>query len=1373
MIGKKFIIKREALFRFIKIINILVSNNFVVLILFLSLSIYLLYPTLVSPGIITGGDWFFPVTKLQLATFFEDTFSTWTRTSGLIGGYKSYMIDIPAGILFYLYGLSGFDITYIPKISLLFVYTLASFSMYVLLRYFKVVSYISLLGGIIYVTSPFFFNYSVMGWIYVLFSMSIFPLFIIFFHKGLVQSKIVYIFLASLIFSLAIIQSTSIVWYSLAVFALGVYYVRDFKTFYSYFLNSLLLYILFFLLQSSWLLNLFLFKDPLIFGSENVLSGISMGTWARLSLLNMLRGWGSLFNYSYETSYIKELFPFSFTLTLLSLLSLFLLKKRRLLLLFFLLFIFPFLFYFLGPYNISKLPFANIIRDVARMSVLISFSLTALSAFFLNFLHTRKYYLWLFITILCLFLNMHPFILMNMHNKSFEGPDIRLRTYEYPEEYTAIENYIYEHGNSDGKVVYVPLTSSLQDFNKDNFTGDYREMSYVYSSLSVMPGIMFITDKEESGINSYYRNLITRLYFDIPGGLEDILSNLNIKYFVFYHNSMSAFDWKLKSNLDKSDLVKDITSNITQSDKVSVYEVGNPSLEISYYTDPVYTNAPAKYSYYIKSKLLESEHRLLVHLPKLEPKYSDNLVYLSKPDTFGDSVSDYVAMPAWPYVSHNPTSFIYRFVRFSETLTENLTFSKTKKMDLYLWHAIKRVSEIETFSSANQEILEREYTVGINKIFSELRTNKNSFSYEWMEEYIKRLSYYVYRSSVTLNRTEELVSFKELYADTYGEFGNKQICFPVPKNIIETSELLPFDENLTKLQDTSNCSLSPLNSSSNYDYYSYKERPELVYELTQTSEFSSDLPKKNHVAAFESVLSNLTFTDLYNSFQNVHYISVPGIESNMTYTVDIKYIPADTSISLLTIADINKVNTKKFVENSDDMNIYLSSKLLNNSSTAKSSDFLLSKIFADSTVQDISFDITIDELEGSKLYIYFIGDANLITAFVKGITVSKKQPIDGFFTNFSNDSKVSNSFSQYTKVNNSTYIVSSVPDTTEDFALTLKQRYNSGWEIFVRDREVPFKNTPLETFFLNSISNDKHFIGDGYNNTWLLNKTDIPDSSDLILQFVPQRTTILGLYISLTTLILILIYFLFYFFKNYMKQLLIYRNYFLALISVISQNGVSSIPLFFSRFFTYSYYKLFKKNTYEFNGSTYSYFYHWYNVTFRNERCVEIPIAKKYIEKYASNEVFEVGNVLSHYLNTSHTVLDKYEDSKNTIREDIVDYKSARKYDFVVSISTLEHVGWDEDVRSPKKFLKAIDKVIAITKEDGDFLITMPMGWSSYVDDFIKKGKFGNYKISFLKRISSDNRWVQVDRKDIVDSVYNKPFPNANALIVIEKTEKS
>jgi hypothetical protein len=122
----------------------------------------------------------------------------------------------------------------------------------------------------------------------------------------------------------------------------------------------------------------------------------------------------------------------------------------------------------------------------------------------------------------------------------------------------------------------------------------------------------------------------------------------------------------------------------------------------------------------------------------------------------------------------------------------------------------------------------------------------------------------------------------------------------------------------------------------------------------------------------------------------------------------------------------------------------------------------------------------------------------------------------------------------------------------------------------------------------------------------------------------------------------------------------------------------------------YLYFKTFKHSKFAFNGQNFSYFYHWYNKTWRNERAVEVPIIWNIVKKYKRKRILEVGNVLSHYYPIRHEILDKYEKAPGVINLDVVDFKPAKKYDLIISISTLEHVGWDEKPKEPKKVYKLL-----------------------------------------------------------------------------------
>lgn len=205
----------------------------------------------------------------------------------------------------------------------------------------------------------------------------------------------------------------------------------------------------------------------------------------------------------------------------------------------------------------------------------------------------------------------------------------------------------------------------------------------------------------------------------------------------------------------------------------------------------------------------------------------------------------------------------------------------------------------------------------------------------------------------------------------------------------------------------------------------------------------------------------------------------------------------------------------------------------------------------------------------------------------------------------------------------------------------------------------------------------------------------------------------------------------------------------------------------FAEFCEYEYIKNKRKNHYfVFNKQKYNYFIHPYNCTWKNERTVEIPIIKKILDENKNKEVLEVGNVMPHYGVTGHDILDKYETAENVINEDVINFKPQKKYDLIISISTLEHVGQDEKIKDNTKILKAISNLKKLLTNKGQIIITLPLGYNKNMDLLIKKGKIDFKKKFLMVRISEENIWRQVPWKKNLNVKYGRPFFGANGLII-------
>ena len=162
-----------------------------------------------------------------------------------------------------------------------------------------------------------------------------------------------------------------------------------------------------------------------------------------------------------------------------------------------------------------------------------------------------------------------------------------------------------------------------------------------------------------------------------------------------------------------------------------------------------------------------------------------------------------------------------------------------------------------------------------------------------------------------------------------------------------------------------------------------------------------------------------------------------------------------------------------------------------------------------------------------------------------------------------------------------------------------------------------------------------------------------------------------------------------------------------------------------------AFYKTCMSGTFELGGRRYPYFYHLANATFRSERCVELPIARAYCARFNGRRILEVGNVLNHYRPFPHDVVDKYETADQVYNEDVVDYKPPEPYDLIVSVSTLEHVGWDETPREPYKVKKAVMHLASLLAAGGTLVVTMPLGYNDHLDELVRDGALGLSKTFF------------------------------------------
>ena len=192
-------------------------------------------------------------------------------------------------------------------------------------------------------------------------------------------------------------------------------------------------------------------------------------------------------------------------------------------------------------------------------------------------------------------------------------------------------------------------------------------------------------------------------------------------------------------------------------------------------------------------------------------------------------------------------------------------------------------------------------------------------------------------------------------------------------------------------------------------------------------------------------------------------------------------------------------------------------------------------------------------------------------------------------------------------------------------------------------------------------------------------------------------------------------------------------------------------------------FRWFGAKKFKFAGRTHTYCCHHYSLD--NERAVEVALARDFLLGKRGT-VLEVGNVLSNYMSFPHDVVDKYEVTPGVINEDIVNFAPGKKYAGIISVSTLEHVGWDEQPRNPQKIKQAISHMKTLLAPGGWMFVTIPLGYNHNLDEMLRSSASGFSEIGYLLRISADNRWREAQPEEAYEAKYASPFPNANALFV-------
>jgi SAM-dependent methyltransferase len=174
--------------------------------------------------------------------------------------------------------------------------------------------------------------------------------------------------------------------------------------------------------------------------------------------------------------------------------------------------------------------------------------------------------------------------------------------------------------------------------------------------------------------------------------------------------------------------------------------------------------------------------------------------------------------------------------------------------------------------------------------------------------------------------------------------------------------------------------------------------------------------------------------------------------------------------------------------------------------------------------------------------------------------------------------------------------------------------------------------------------------------------------------------------------------------------------------------------------------------SFELWGRSYAYFDDRRNWTLLNERCVEIPIARAFVEEVGGGRCLEFGNVLRQYGERGiDTVVDLFDTSDGVVHVDIAEYPAqvTERFDAAVSVSTIEHVGYDDGPAQPQKTAQGLAALLSVVRPGGRCLVTAPLGYNPALDDLVTSGHLAPVRQATM--IRSHTGWHAVAEPVVIE----------------------
>lgn len=506
-----------------------------------TMAVVFTFPLFTARGVVSGGDWDVPVTATQIARQASSGMYLWTNFQNLFGVSQNYLA-LPITTFFWIAGSVGFDGAILSRFLLICTFAICGYAVFAYALRLGIRRDVSFFAGVLFMTSPVVFDYSAFGWQFVLIGFALMPFSLMRFEVAIESPSLLKTFAIGLIYSMAVALATqNLVWYPLGFLLLAGTFVRSTRQMKNAAVTILGAGLVVVLLNLSWLIPFALNPDPYLVSTASA-SEAPVGQ--RLNNLDLLRLWGSLFNYQFETAFPRELVLVTFFLPLLAWGTILFGKKQKHLPFLTAMALVPFIVYSLRG-TIYDLPLSIVVRDLSRFTLFSTFGYVLLGAFALQRIVDGDWSLpqgpamarprsakpLAGLVVILLLVNATPFWTGELVGTPKQGNDIRLRALDYPIDALLVERNLSAEPESV-KALFLPIGGLVNVARDHRFDEIYEETSDVFAHFSPVPGSIYDNDRRSGA----YREVagvmasenLTRTDFE----KSELLSLLGVKFVV-------------------------------------------------------------------------------------------------------------------------------------------------------------------------------------------------------------------------------------------------------------------------------------------------------------------------------------------------------------------------------------------------------------------------------------------------------------------------------------------------------------------------------------------------------------------------------------------------------------------------------------------------------------------------------------------------------------------------------------------------------------------------------------------------------------------------------------------------------------------------